>query len=1185
MLILPKNTWQTHINSLRKKESKLGQLEHIKLIFFETALKSKVERKVVPDKIDIYKISQEIGRGPSSQVFRAINTQNDRIVALKVLAPSVSDNVGVLTELNRRVVLCSNLEHQNIAKVFDIGEETGYHYIASELINGVSLRELVQHYKKFTVENACRIIQSVAGGLHYAHKQNVKHGNLIPDNIIIEKQTGRVVITDFGISEVLAGCSQRIANDPNRIGFRAPEALNLSEADNKSDIFSLGAVLYYMLTGDCPTDSPVEASADALPTIPKLRSLIPTLPIWLETLMARTMMPDPSKRNVSANDVAEEVEVGLESDNDKNGVAPMPMNPPPFDQQNFSDEPEDFSGTSTNMRLLRSKTAGGTLGMLMRKRNTSSSIEASVQDAEKRLLGLDFNEKGKNEKNSSAAQNRSAQRNSGPAEDREHGVDIAKKPPQKQPPLSIKKKNIPAPEPKAPSYPAGEENFEEADLQNSIQEPPMPANNEYSRPSQRTSPGPRNRNLAVGARQSRRSSMNPPPVQDNNFRPGPNEGFDEYGQPIYDDQMPPYDGMPPYDMQPPYGDQPPYDDMPPYDMQPPYDDPYGQPEGYPEAPPPPARSRRPSMNYDPDDPQPVPVPLTGGYPPQGNMDPGPMDMPQPGPDAQGGGIRPMGFPDGRGQSQRASYGGNSNQLNVENRRQSGLGDPVNTNQFFSGSDSGMDNSPSSPTSMSVRKSGMMGDSVITPADSPAGGPPSFPGGNSQAGNNRFTMDGPGTVRVEQQTQKSGGGSSGNTVMVILAVVMLIALCGGAYWYFFLPKGTVNIELNTPTAIAQIKDGDKLISKANITDGKAKLKAHLGKEFTLYIVADGYKDYQENMTIQPGSKEMNLPIELEGAPASLSVNITNQKLVSQPQVKILSGDKIIPKGQALAIGGSAKFEVPTNQNLTLIVNAPGFAKYKQNFTVAPSERNKDLDVSLKRDKGTVRVSLKGDELFTGKCSVALLQNGAKVDGSAMNNSNNFEKTFEIALGKEYVIKASSDIHASVQQSVKVSADKPDADVVLVMKPMPILNVFTGSYANVYVDGVSRGKADKNGSLKIASGLVIGKQHKVTCKRDGYKDNSAKFVAKAGDNRVDVALELIPEPVKPTYVYEDHTPKPSYNYYPSGGGASSGYGSGNAYDDGTSSYSGGGGSYSGGGRSSSGGSSGGSSSDWGSITGGQ
>ena len=1067
---------------------------------------------MVPSNIGVYEIIEEVGKGPSAVVYQATNKNTHKRVALKVINASLSSDESLITDLQRSVVVSSSLEHANIAKVYDLGEDLSYHFIASEFIDGVALQTLIEHYKKFDIDHACRIMQEAAKGLSFAHKQGIFHGCLHPGNIIIEKQTGRVVITDFGTSRALFTHNSELKNDSKRLGFIAPELSSDSAPDSQSDLFSLGAALYYMVTGERPAPGLVSTPGTALPQMPRLRAHLPKAPIWLETLVARLMVSDPIERDCSAEDFVEEIEVGLESD--KNGVSDMaPLGENPFQsQERRSDPGSGFSGSQTSsggdMRLLRSKTAGGTLGMLMRKQNVSSDMEASVQDAEKRLLNLEFNPR-----------------------EGDQGV------PRDPRPSSVSRSSVYS----SSNTSAGVDPMEPA-----VPQPaPQPTPGRSQTPT--TPPSRPSRPTSVGARQSRRSQIPSQPQQ-------------PQAQPSYNDnQYPSQQGA--YPEQGGY----PQDNYPP------------QQGAYPERAVPPAPNTNDfghksgdfgsglsntSMGFDPNDPQPVPVPLSGSRFDAASQV---LDNNEP----SQGGIRPMGFPNSRGQSQKAKHSGvGSQQLYVEDREQAGLGEPMQTSPFVS---------PQSEENdiASLRNGGAMGDAVINP-----NAPPSFPPGATPK--RPSLTDGPGTVRIAKQLQPQSSGS--NLMGIIIALVVVVLLGGGGYYYFFFPKGQVKIAVNNaPKAKVSLIMQDNVVKTEDVVDGKLTLRIPLNKELVVRVSADGFKDHDTKLNLSSESPVKDLQVDMVGAPAGLAVHITNEKLPSQPKVKVTCDGQLIKDGEMVAAGGLARFEVPTEKPLEVTVSAPGFLKYQEKVTIDPSEGDKDLQVTLSRNKGTVRVTPKGERFSQSSLTVVLMQNGKKLTSKKISGGQSAE--FEIDLGKTYTVKASSNLHSPAKKDVKVSASKPDAEVVLNMNLTPTLRVFTNANATVYLNGKYVGKADASGSLTLSSGLVTGQQYKITCKRGGYKDGASKLTMKPGDdNRVDLQLEKAPEPKKqPTYVYEEEAPASSSSgsYNPGGYGGSS-YGSGDAYYSSGSSSSG---SYSsGGGSSSSSSSNSGGGNSWGGAEGG-
>ncbi|MGM9998877.1 MAG: protein kinase [Candidatus Bruticola sp.] len=1188
---------------------------------------------MVPSNIGVYEVIEEVGKGPSAVVYQAANENTHKRVALKVLNASIGSNTGLITDLQRAVVVSSSLEHDNIAKVYDLGEDLSYHFIATEFIDGVALQTLIEHYKKFETDHACRIMQQVAKGLSAAHKQGIFHGNLHPGNIIIEKQTGRVIITDFGTSRALFVHNEELKNDSKRLGFIAPELVSDSVPNSQSDLFSLGATLYYMVTGERPAPGLVSTPGAALPQMPRLRAHLPKAPIWLETLIARLMVSEPLDRDCSIEDFIEEIEVGLDSD--KNGVSDMaPLGENPFQSQDRRDDlsGSSFSGSQTSsggdMRLLRSKTAGGTLGMLMRKQNVSSDVEASIQDAEKRLLSLEFNQRGNEqgtrreqrpgssarpstlnnegtsdsslslgEQASSRMQRSPGAARPAPSQPRTTPLSaipsrstsvgarqsrrsqIQSQQPQSQPygetpyPADLNRKTEQGaypppqgifPDPNSypqPGYPPQQSAFSEP---NSYPQPNYPPQQSaFSEQNSYPQPGYPPQQSAFSEQNSYPQENYPPKQsafsEQNNYPPQQGTFPEQNNYPPQQGAFPEQNNYPP--QQGAFSEQNNY---------PPQQGAFPEQNNYPQPPMGGASAMRNALNhssmaFDPNDPQPVPVPLSGSRFDASSS----QEM-----NASESDMAPMSFPNSRNQSQKAKHEGpGSQQLFVEDREKSGLGQQFQNSPFVSAQ-------PEENDIESLRSGRAMGDAVINPSASsfPPASPPKRPS----------LTDGPGTVRIAKQLQpkKSGGG----TVVIIVALLVIVLLGGGGYYYFFFPKGQIKVEVsNAPHASVSLILQDNIIKTEKTDNGKLTMRVKLNQEYVVRVSADGFKDQDTKINLNSQNSVRELAVDMVGAPAGLVVKITNEKLSSQPKVKVTCADEQIKNNEMQAVGGIARFEVPTDKTLEITVTAPGFQKFNKKVTVTPNDGDKEEEIALTRSKGTVRVNLKGERFSQYTPNIVLLQNGKKIAAK----SGQFAE-FEIDFDKTYTVKANSSMHSAVKKDVKVSAAKPDSEFNINLPLNPSLTVVTNPNALVFLDGKQVGKADANGRLIVESGLTSGKQYKITCKRDGFKDNAVKLTIKAGDNnRADIPLEKAPEvKPEPKYVYEEAPSSSSGSSYTPGGSFSSSYGSGDAYYDSGSSS---GGSYSSSSGSSSSGSSSGSSgssssssssggADWGGASGG-
>jgi hypothetical protein len=197
------------------------------------------------------------------QVYRAIHTALHREVALKVLLPELADDVNALARFQREAQSASQLRHPNIIEVYDLGEADGQHYMAMEYLPDGSLqqklRELVLEDKVMSEEQVLRLIRPVADALGYAHEQGLIHRDIKPSNILL-RADGSPVLADFGI--VLATAATRLTRNISTIGtpeYMSPEQGKGGALDGRSDLYSLGIVMYEMLEGVVPfkADTPV----------------------------------------------------------------------------------------------------------------------------------------------------------------------------------------------------------------------------------------------------------------------------------------------------------------------------------------------------------------------------------------------------------------------------------------------------------------------------------------------------------------------------------------------------------------------------------------------------------------------------------------------------------------------------------------------------------------------------------------------------------------------------------------------------------------------------------------------------------------------------------------------------------------------------------------------------------------
>jgi len=250
-----------------------------------------------------YTIELELGQGGMATVYLAHDVRHDRQVAVKVLRPELSLELGA-DRFVREIHLAARLNHPHIMPLFDSGEAGGFLYYVMPVVEGESLRERLQQAKRLPVEDATQIAQEVADALDYAHRHGVVHRDIKPENILL--QDGHAVVADFGIGKAVSAAAQgaaaltRTGVTVGTPAYMSPEQAAGDEAiDGRSDLYSLGCVLYEMLAGEPPFTGPTAQAVIAahLTATPRpLAELRSDTPPWVADAIARALAKDPNAR-------------------------------------------------------------------------------------------------------------------------------------------------------------------------------------------------------------------------------------------------------------------------------------------------------------------------------------------------------------------------------------------------------------------------------------------------------------------------------------------------------------------------------------------------------------------------------------------------------------------------------------------------------------------------------------------------------------------------------------------------------------------------------------------------------------------------------------------------------------------------------------------------------------------------
>jgi len=265
-----------------------------------------LDRAVVADR---YEVLGLVGSGAMGTVYRARDRELDEIVALKVLKKELAGAHEIIERFRREVKLARRVTHRNVARMFDIGEEGGDRFMTMELIEGESLGSKLAREGRVAVTEVVTIARDICAGLGAAHDAGVLHRDLKPDNVIVARD-GRAVITDFGIARAALERGSRTAPGAF-IGtplYMAPEQVEGLPIDGRADLYSLGAMLYELLTGKAAWEREsiiATAAARLLSPPPDARAIVPEIPEPLAALVTKLMARQREDRPATPHDVGD----------------------------------------------------------------------------------------------------------------------------------------------------------------------------------------------------------------------------------------------------------------------------------------------------------------------------------------------------------------------------------------------------------------------------------------------------------------------------------------------------------------------------------------------------------------------------------------------------------------------------------------------------------------------------------------------------------------------------------------------------------------------------------------------------------------------------------------------------------------------------------------------------------------
>ena len=261
-----------------------------------------------------YELEEIVGTGGMSVVYRAWDLKSDREVAVKVLRLEYLTDENFIRQFNREAQAASKVTHPNIVTMYDVGQDGDTRYLVMEYVRGVTLKEMIRQQGRIECKRAVQIAQKILAAVDHAHKNHIVHRDIKPQNILVDSE-GRVKVTDFGIARVLdSGSNTGTGNVLGSVHYFSPEQARGAVADAKSDLYSVGVVLYEMLTGHVPFDAetPMAVALKHIHEKPVPPS-VQNPAVWrsLDEVILKALEKDPARRYQSAAEMAADLKLAI----------------------------------------------------------------------------------------------------------------------------------------------------------------------------------------------------------------------------------------------------------------------------------------------------------------------------------------------------------------------------------------------------------------------------------------------------------------------------------------------------------------------------------------------------------------------------------------------------------------------------------------------------------------------------------------------------------------------------------------------------------------------------------------------------------------------------------------------------------------------------------------------------------
>lgn len=311
-----------------------------------------------------YEVQQKIGIGGMADVYRGKDTLLGRPVAIKILHQNFGSDQDFVARFKREAQAAGKLNHPNVVSMYDVGFDQGFHYIIMEYVSGCTLKEYMQHYDgQISVQEAVKITVAIAEGLEHAHTMGIVHCDIKPHNILIT-DSGRVKVTDFGIARAINSAATMMFTHSvmGSAHYISPEQASGKSINVSTDIYSLGVVLYELLTGEVPFkgETPVSVALQHVQgrvVAPRIKNAM--IPPQLEQVVLMALEKEPGKRFGSISEMIQALRMSLGY---RGGTSARPMQHdfatqvlPPLETEVLEEEEEQQEGILAKLGSLPQK--------------------------------------------------------------------------------------------------------------------------------------------------------------------------------------------------------------------------------------------------------------------------------------------------------------------------------------------------------------------------------------------------------------------------------------------------------------------------------------------------------------------------------------------------------------------------------------------------------------------------------------------------------------------------------------------------------------------------------------------------------------------------------------------------------------------------------------------------------------